>query len=206
MNKSEEIPPGHKFAFADVFQSSGDLRFHFILPIPIQNLEEQTLLLGFTPDVMDLIQSLKSILLLPQHPYEIAESKETVIAVRMMGSTFQIRPLPMIGLPLIYFDSRTPLICFVTNKKTSKEINDYRRTIDFPTLHISTETTSGSILPSDLKLEHLLSLFQSVLRHHETKGHADVVDKLKNIAIGQRNWKAQHLHLPKVRHLSVLPN
>lgn len=39
-----------RVAFADQFHLGLDSRFHFIFPIPIQKLDEQTPLLGFTED------------------------------------------------------------------------------------------------------------------------------------------------------------
>src|SRR5262249_10643033 len=142
----------NRIAFADQYHLGIDTRFHFIFPIPIQNVEEQTPLLGFTEDVMEAIFALHKILMLPQHPNEISAAKRLVLAMRMSGETFHLRTIPTIGLPHIRFDQRTPLVCFVTNKRTCLQICDYQKDVPFPTLHISSNEQNGVLPISDIGL------------------------------------------------------
>ena len=195
-----------KIAFADYFSLGLDLRFHFIFPIPVQKTDEETPLFGFTPDVLDAVKALRRILRLPQHPWEIGEKRENVLAFRMSGATYQLFPVPLIGFPHLVFDTRTPLVCFVTNQNTHEAISTYRELIGFPTLHISTVKSSSSVHVSELGLGHLCALFQNVRDFHKCGGNTETIAALDSICLRHRSWKKKTLSFPEFHHFSVLPN
>jgi len=202
----EPLEQHNKIAFADQYRLLHDTRFHFIFPIPIQNLEHETPLFGFTEDVLEIITTLRKILLLPQHPHEIAAKREMVMAYRMSGETYHLRSIPLVGLPYLFFDDRTPLICFVTNKNTSSTICQYQKSIPFPILHISTTKLHSAIPVSELGLGHLCKHFESIRDFFRKQGNSKTIDLLNQVDLRNRKWKFKRLPFQRIQNLHVLPN
>lgn len=124
--------------------------------MPKQHLEDASLLFGYTPGVIDVLDIAHRVLFLPQHVIQLAADRDTGIAMRMSGGTFRILPAEIEVLPVLPIAPERPFWCIFSLPETSEAVSAFVKSSAFPVLHVSDAKADEAVLLSQINARHIL--------------------------------------------------
>jgi CHAT domain len=181
-------------------------RIHYILPMQKQNLKEASPFFGYTPGVLSCLQLAQRIMRLPQHVIQLTVDKDSGIAMRMSGGSYDILPADLEVLPELPINASSPFWCILSSDETATAVSSFVSSCIHPVLHTSTAKITNAVPMEKLDWNTVLQYCHRVLGYLKSINAAQAVNFLRDLPRKSPARHSRRLSLKRRHHFVTFAN